>query len=81
MNALRNIWQNLIALSDNQIGLAALALLAGLLSGLVITLFRFAIDLPLVSFFGVSSPEDYESLSADTRIWLLAGGGAPNGGP
>ncbi len=76
MNALRNIWQNLIALSDNQIGLAALALLAGLLSGLVITLFRFAIDLPLVSFFGVSSPEDYESLSADTRIWLLAGGGA-----
>tara|TARA_B100001245_G_C22894649_1_gene431802 strand:- start:2778 stop:4532 length:1755 start_codon:yes stop_codon:yes gene_type:complete len=76
VNALRNIWQNLIALSDNQIGLAALALLAGLLSGLVITLFRFAIDLPLVSFFGVSSPEDYESLSADTRIWLLAGGGA-----
>ena len=75
MNSLRTIWQNLIALSDNQIGLAALALLAGLLSGLVITLFRFAIDLPLVSMFDVGSSENYEALSATTRAVLLAMGG------
>ena len=75
MSALRKFWQNLIALSDNQMGLAALALLAGLLSGIVITLFRLAIDLPLVTFFGVSSAEDYESLSSEVRIALLAGGG------
>ncbi len=75
MNAFRKIWQNLIALSDNQIGLAALALLAGLLSGLVITLFRFAIDLPLVTVFDVGSSENYEALSATTRAVLLAVGG------
>lgn len=75
MKFLRQHWQNLISLSDNQIGLALLALLAGIASALVITLFRLAIELPLMGFFTVDSPDHYEQLSTSTRLFLLLGGG------
>ena len=42
MTPLRQLWQNMITLSDNQIGLAGLALLTGLVSAGLITLFRLA---------------------------------------
>lgn len=72
---LQQHWQNLIALSDNQIGLALLALLAGLASALVITLFRLAIEWPLMLSFGLDNPEHLEQLSQWTRVALLLGGG------
>jgi H+/Cl- antiporter ClcA len=75
VNRLRQYWLNLISLSDNQIGLAGLALLSGLLSGAVITLFRLAIELPLVSWLPMTSPEAYETLPVNWRIALLLGGG------
>tara|TARA_Y100001001_G_scaffold70000_1_gene68075 strand:- start:4531 stop:6282 length:1752 start_codon:yes stop_codon:yes gene_type:complete len=70
----RKQWSNLISLSDNQIGLALLALLAGIASALVITLFRLAIELPLVAFLPIDSPESYEELGQWARIALLGGG-------
>jgi len=73
---LRQTWQNLITLSDNQIGLAGLALLTGVVSAGLITLFRLAIELPLVAFLPMDSPENYEGLSQEVRSWLLLGGGA-----
>ncbi len=72
---LQQHWQNLIALSDNQIGLALLALLAGLASALVITLFRLAIEWPLIYSFGLDNPEHLEQLSQWTRVALLLSGG------
>ncbi|WP_300428222.1 chloride channel protein [uncultured Thalassolituus sp.] len=76
MTPLRQLWQNLISLSDNQIGLAGLALIAGLLSGAVITLFRLAIELPLLEFLPMPDAESYESLDPVTRSVLLIAGGA-----
>lgn len=71
--ALPQWWQQLI-LSDSQLGLALLALLAGLGSALVITLFRLAIDLPLELLLPMASGDDYESLTAVTRVLMLLGG-------
>ena len=76
MPSIRQTWQNLITLSDNQIGLAGLAFLTGILSAGLITLFRLAIELPLVTFFPISSPEDYEGLTQHSRSILLLAGGA-----
>ncbi|MEC7545779.1 chloride channel protein [Thalassolituus sp.] len=76
MTPLRQLWQNMITLSDNQIGLAGLALLTGLVSAGLITLFRLAIELPLVSFFPIESAENFEAMSRETRSLLLLGGGA-----
>ena len=76
MPPLRQTWQNLITLSDNQIGLAGLALLTGILSAGLITLFRLAIELPLVHFLPIESAEHYEGLSHATRATLLLCGGA-----
>lgn len=75
MKFLRQRWLNLIALSDNQIGLALLALLAGIASALVITLFRLAIEIPLELALPMDSAEQYEQLTAKTRLLLLGGGG------
>tara|TARA_B100001109_G_scaffold255895_1_gene262613 strand:- start:8053 stop:9786 length:1734 start_codon:yes stop_codon:yes gene_type:complete len=71
---LRKQWSSLISLSDNQIGLALLALLAGIASALVITLFRLAIEVPLTALLPVASAEDYEALSQWGRVALLFGG-------
>ena len=68
-------WLQHLALSDNQLGLAVLALLAGIASALVITLFRLAIAWPLEVFLPMASEDDYEALSAVTRVALLLGGG------
>lgn len=75
MPSIRQTWQNLITLSDNQVGLAGLAFLTGILSAGLITLFRLAIELPLVTFLPISSPEDYENLDQHIRSFLLLGGG------
>lgn len=72
---LQQHWQNLITLSDNQIGLAVLAVLAGLASALVITLFRLAIELPITQVFGLENAEHMEQLGQWTRILMLLGGG------
>ncbi len=74
MAFLRQQWQNIISLSDNQIGLALLALLTGLASALVITLFRLAIEIPLVLALPMPTAEQYEQLDRWTRVALLAGG-------
>ena len=74
MAFLRQQWQNIISLSDNQIGLALLALLTGLASALVITLFRLAIEIPLVLTLPMPTAEQYEQLERWTRVALLAGG-------
>lgn len=74
MAFLRQQWLNLISLSDNQIGLALLALLAGIASALVITLFRLAIEIPLVMALPMQTAEHYEQLDRWTRVALLAGG-------
>ncbi|MEK9765104.1 MAG: chloride channel protein, partial [Thalassolituus sp.] len=76
MTPLRQTWQNLITLSDNQIGLAGLALLTGIVSAGLITLFRLAIELPLTAFLPIDSAEHYEGLSQQMRSILLLGGGA-----
>ena len=76
MTPLRQLWQNMITLSDNQIGLAGLALLTGLVSAGLITLFRLAIELPLVAFFPIGSAENFEGMSQEARSLLLLGGGA-----
>lgn len=75
MNAVQKFWIKLIVHPENQIGMAILALIAGLFSGLVIALFRLAIELPLVSFFPILSAEDYEGLEPLTRSILLITGG------
>ncbi|WP_430460464.1 chloride channel protein [Thalassolituus sp. LLYu03] len=74
MKFLRQHWLNLISLSDNQIGLALLALLAGIATALVITLFRLAIEIPLVLTLPMESSEHYEQLTQWTRLALLFGG-------
>lgn len=74
MKFMRQQWLNLISLSDNQIGLALLALLAGIASALVITLFRLAIEVPLVELLPMQNAEQYEALDRWTRVALLAGG-------
>lgn len=66
---LRQHWQQQIALSDSQVSLVLLALLVGLASAGVITLFRLAIEWPLVQWLSLTHPEDYESLTP----WLRAG--------
>lgn len=76
MKFLRQHWQNLISLSDNQIGLALLALLAGIASALVISLFRLAIEWPLTGIFAIDSADQFEALSENSRLLLLLGGGA-----
>ncbi len=76
MKFLRQHWQNLISLSDNQIGLALLALLAGIASALVISLFRLAIEWPLTSIFAIDNADQFEVLSENSRLLLLLGGGA-----
>jgi CIC family chloride channel protein len=73
---LRQHWQNLISLSDNQIGLALLALLAGIASALVISLFRLAIEWPLIGIFAIDNADQFEALSENSRLLLLLGGGA-----
>lgn len=72
---LKQHWQNLITLSDNQIGLAVLAAIAGLASALVITLFRLAIELPMTHILGLENAEHIEQLGQWTRILMLLGGG------
>lgn len=74
MKRLRQQWLSLIALSDNQIGLAFLSLLAGLASALVITLFRLAIEFPFATLLPVEHSDDFEHLSEAARIALLCGG-------
>lgn len=76
MKFLRQHWQNLISLSDNQIGLALLALLAGIASALVISLFRLAIEWPLTGIFAIDNADQFEALSENSRLLLLLGGGA-----
>ncbi|MDO6680969.1 chloride channel protein [Oceanobacter sp. 5_MG-2023] len=68
-------WLQHLTLSDNPLGLALLALLAGIAAALVITLFRLAIAWPLEIFLPMASEDDYEALSAITRVALLLGGG------
>lgn len=69
-------WLTHITLSNNQIGLALMALLVGLASAGVITLFRFAIEIPLVEFLPMADEEDYEALAPWVRAALLLTGGA-----
>lgn len=73
---LQQHWLTHVTLSNNQIGLALLSLLVGLASAGVITLFRFAIELPLVEFLPMDSEEDYEALAPFLRVTLLLAGGA-----
>ena len=69
------VWLQQLILSDSQLGLALLALLAGLSSGLVITLFRLAIEWPLELFLPMASAESFEYLSPALRAGLLLTGG------
>ncbi|UTW48549.1 chloride channel protein [Bacterioplanoides sp. SCSIO 12839] len=73
---LQEHWLTHVTLSNNQIGLALLALLVGLASAGVITLFRFAIEIPLVEFLPMANEEDYEALAPFLRVALLLAGGA-----
>lgn len=66
---------SLLHFSNTQIGLSALALAAGIGAALVITLFRYAIEWPLVEFLPMTSEEDYESLGEWARLILLLAGG------
>lgn len=68
-------WLTHITLSNNQIGLALLALMVGLASAGVITLFRFAIEIPLVEFLPMADEDDYEALAPWLRVALLLAGG------
>lgn len=72
---LQQHWLTHVTLSNNQIGMALLALLVGLASAGVITLFRFAIEIPLVELLPMSSEEDYEALAPWLRAALLLAGG------
>jgi len=72
---LQQHWLTHVTLSNNQIGLALLALLVGLASAAVITLFRFAIEIPLLELLPMASDEDYEALAPWLRAALLIGGG------
>lgn len=72
---LQEHWLTHVTLSNNQIGLALLALLVGLASAGVITLFRFAIEIPLVELLPMASDEDYEALTPWLRVALLLSGG------
>lgn len=74
MKRLRQQWLSLIALSDNQIGLALLSLIAGLASALVITLFRLAIEFPVGNLLPIANSDDFEHLSHAARIALLCAG-------
>jgi chloride channel protein, CIC family len=69
------LWLQQLIHSDSQLGMALLALTAGLAAALVITLFRLAIDLPLELFLPMSSGDDYESLGQWLRVGLLLAGG------
>lgn len=68
-------WLHALIASDSQLGLAVMALLAGLLAALVITVFRLLIEIPLELVFPMTSEDDYEALSAVVRLLLLGGGG------
>lgn len=68
-------WLQQLILSDSQLGLALLALLAGLASGIVITLFRLAIEWPLILFLPMTSAESFETLSPMLRTGMLICGG------
>lgn len=72
---LQEHWLTHVTLSNNQIGLALLALLVGLASAGVITLFRFAIEIPLVELLPMASEHDYEALAPWLRAALLITGG------
>ncbi|WP_221792923.1 chloride channel protein [Oceanobacter mangrovi] len=65
-----------LVLSDNQLGLALLALAAGIAAALMITLFRLAIEWPLEILLPMSSADDYEALTQWFRAGLLVAGGA-----
>ncbi len=54
--------------------LALLGLITGLLSGLIIILFRYAIDSSQTILLPISMPDDFESLRLDWRIALPIGG-------
>lgn len=71
---LRRVLHRLTA-SDSQLGLAVMALFAGLLAAFIITLFRLLIEIPLELIFPMTSEDDYESLSIITRLALLGSGG------
>ncbi len=71
---LRRVLHRLTA-SDSQLGLAVMALFAGLLAAFIITLFRLLIEIPLELIFPMASEDDYESLSIITRLALLGSGG------
>ncbi|WP_157729798.1 chloride channel protein [Bacterioplanes sanyensis] len=75
-SGLRQHWQQQIALSDSQIGLALLALLVGLASAGLITLFRLAIEWPLVAWLPMQHAEHYEALQPWLRAALVCIGGA-----
>ena len=73
---LRQQWQQQIVLSDNQISLALLALVVGLVSAGVITLFRLAIEWPLTVWLSLDNPEHYEALQPWLRAAMVCGGGS-----
>ncbi len=58
---------------ESQISLALLAVLVGLLSAGMITLFRLAYEMPLQFWLPNGSHEGFESLSTEARIILLLG--------
>ncbi len=55
--------------------LSLLGLLTGILVGVVISLFRFSMELPQTALLPGGNPENYEALSWEVRLCLASGGG------
>lgn len=72
---IKQLWYAHIALSNNQIGLVLLATLAGLVTGLIIAAFRFAVELPLVELLPMAHEDDYEALTPWLRAAIVLIGG------
>ena len=67
--------RTLLARLDSLPRLAILGLLTGILTAVVIILFRELTELTQTRLLGLSDPDNYEQLDALSRLLLASGGG------